>query len=179
MVIYYRAILKPIKAKLAVNLACFCRLSMPILCGFCGNFGISEQYILSSYLIIFTMFKFHQFRRSILILNFIIWSWHILMINFYHQFWHYVSSQIWVWFWGGFKMAWFQDVVFVGMAWNTTTCARMYIYRTRTRTRYWGSRQTLKLYHVHAYARSPVLGSPLLPSWETLPRPVTATLSAR
>ena len=55
----------------------------------------------------------------------------------------------------------------------------MYIYRTRTRTRYWGSRQTLKLYHVHAHARSPVLGSPLLPSRRNTSRPVTATLSAR
>lgn len=48
-----------------------------------------------------------------------------------------------------------------------------------TRTRYWGSRQTLKLYHVHAHARSPVLGSPLLPSWRNTSRPVTTTLSAR
>ena len=54
----------------------------------------------------------------------------------------------------------------------------MYIYRTRTRTRYWGSRQTLKLYHVHVHARTPILGSPLLPSWGNTSRPVTVTLSA-
>jgi len=59
---------------------------------------------------------------------------------------------------------------------------RTYVYISHThhiRTRYWGSRQTLKLYHVHAHARTPVLGSPLLPSWETPHRPVAIPLSAR
>lgn len=46
------------------------------------------------------------------------------------------------------------------------THIHIYRTRTRTRTRYRGSRQTPKLYHVHVCARSPVLGSPLLPSWE-------------
>lgn len=59
---------------------------------------------------------------------------------------------------------------------------RTYVYIShtyRTRTRYWGSRQTLKLYHVHVYARSQVLGSPLLPSWETLHWPAARPPSAR
>lgn len=55
----------------------------------------------------------------------------------------------------------------------------VYISHTHIRTRYWGSRQTLKLYHVHVHARTPVIGSPLLPSWETLHRPVARPLSAR
>ena len=59
---------------------------------------------------------------------------------------------------------------------------RTYVYISHThhtRTRYWGSRQTPKLYHVHVHARTPILGSPLLPSWENSSRPVARPLSAR